>query len=167
MPTGDPSYPNLQAASGVDLSHVNAHLLAAVDRVLGLLGVKGTVISGYRTPEHSVAVGGFANDPHTTGSALDIYVGGRPLGSVPGAVAALTAAGLVSGAQPNFFHGQPDPAHVQLGGSSASSPQPSGGGAAAPSASATSAAGVGCLPAALGMFSVGVAFLVGVCYHFL
>jgi hypothetical protein len=28
-------------------------------------------ISGYRTPEHSVAVGGFANDPHTRGEASD------------------------------------------------------------------------------------------------
>jgi peptidoglycan hydrolase CwlO-like protein len=28
-------------------------------------------ISGYRTPEHSVEVGGFANDPHTRGEASD------------------------------------------------------------------------------------------------
>lgn len=28
-------------------------------------------ISGYRTPAHSVAVGGFANDPHTRGQASD------------------------------------------------------------------------------------------------
>jgi peptidoglycan hydrolase CwlO-like protein len=28
-------------------------------------------ISGYRTPEHSVAVGGFADDPHTKGEASD------------------------------------------------------------------------------------------------
>jgi Peptidase M15 len=31
-------------------------------------------ISGYRTPAHSVAVGGFANDPHTKGEAEDIGV---------------------------------------------------------------------------------------------
>ena len=31
-------------------------------------------ISGYRTPQHSVAVGGFANDPHTRGQAADIGV---------------------------------------------------------------------------------------------
>ncbi len=31
-------------------------------------------ISGYRTPAHSVAVGGFANDPHTKGQAEDIGV---------------------------------------------------------------------------------------------
>jgi hypothetical protein len=28
-------------------------------------------ISGYRTPQHSVAVGGFPNDPHTRGEASD------------------------------------------------------------------------------------------------
>lgn len=162
MSTGDPQYPNLVVAAGADISKVNAHLLAVVDRVLGVLHVKGTVISGYRTPAHSVAVGGFANDPHTTGSALDIYVGGTPLGKVPGAVAALTAAGLVSGNQANFFHGQPDPAHVQLGGSSGA--RSSNGSSSAPTT--TSTAGAGCLPAAIGMFSVGVAFLVGLCYHF-
>ncbi len=28
-------------------------------------------ISGYRSPQHSVEVGGFANDPHTRGEASD------------------------------------------------------------------------------------------------
>ena len=31
-------------------------------------------ISGYRTPAHSVAVGGYADDPHTKGEAEDIGV---------------------------------------------------------------------------------------------
>ena len=31
-------------------------------------------ISGYRTPAHSVAVGGYADDPHTRGEAEDIGV---------------------------------------------------------------------------------------------
>lgn len=31
-------------------------------------------ISGYRTPAHSVAVGGFADDPHTRGEAEDVGV---------------------------------------------------------------------------------------------
>lgn len=35
------------------------------------LGIKLTGISGYRTPQHSVAVGGFADDPHTKGLASD------------------------------------------------------------------------------------------------
>lgn len=38
------------------------------------LGVTIYGISGYRTPQHSVAVGGSANDPHTQGKAADIGV---------------------------------------------------------------------------------------------
>ena len=38
------------------------------------LGVTIYGISGYRTPAHSVAVGGFADDPHTKGLAEDIGV---------------------------------------------------------------------------------------------
>jgi hypothetical protein len=34
-------------------------------------GMRLTGISGYRTPAHSVAVGGFSNDPHTRGEASD------------------------------------------------------------------------------------------------
>lgn len=35
------------------------------------LGIKLTGISGYRSPQHSVEVGGFADDPHTKGLASD------------------------------------------------------------------------------------------------
>lgn len=35
-----------------------------------------TGISGYRSPSHSVAVGGFADDPHTRGEASDIEIPG-------------------------------------------------------------------------------------------
>jgi peptidase M15-like protein len=38
------------------------------------LGVTIYGISGYRTPAHSVAVGGFADDPHTRGEAEDVGV---------------------------------------------------------------------------------------------
>ncbi len=38
------------------------------------LGVTIYGISGYRTPAHSVAVGGYADDPHTKGEAEDIGV---------------------------------------------------------------------------------------------
>jgi hypothetical protein len=45
--------------------------LQALGQALGLT-IYG--ISGYRTPAHSVAVGGFADDPHTKGEAEDIGV---------------------------------------------------------------------------------------------
>ncbi len=50
-------------------------LLTARLNALGIaLGVTIYGISGYRTPAHSVAVGGFADDPHTKGEAEDIGV---------------------------------------------------------------------------------------------
>ena len=50
-------------------------LTSRLDALGKALGVTIYGISGYRTPAHSVAVGGFANDPHTRGQAEDIGVG--------------------------------------------------------------------------------------------
>ncbi len=50
-------------------------LTARLDALGKSLGVTIYGISGYRTPAHSVAVGGFADDPHTKGLAEDIGVG--------------------------------------------------------------------------------------------
>ncbi len=50
-------------------------LTARLDALGKALGVVIYGISGYRTPAHSVAVGGFADDPHTRGEAEDIGVG--------------------------------------------------------------------------------------------
>ena len=49
-------------------------LTARLDALGKALGVTIYGISGYRTPAHSVAVGGFADDPHTKGEAEDIGV---------------------------------------------------------------------------------------------
>jgi hypothetical protein len=49
-------------------------LTAQLNALGKALGVTIYGISGYRTPAHSVAVGGFANDPHTQGEAEDIGV---------------------------------------------------------------------------------------------
>jgi hypothetical protein len=49
-------------------------LTARLNALGKALGVTIYGISGYRTPAHSVAVGGFANDPHTKGEAEDIGV---------------------------------------------------------------------------------------------
>ncbi len=49
-------------------------LTAQLNALGKTLGVTIYGISGYRTPAHSVAVGGFANDPHTQGEAEDIGV---------------------------------------------------------------------------------------------
>jgi Peptidase M15 len=49
-------------------------LTSRLDALAKALHVTIYGISGYRTPAHSVAVGGFANDPHTRGEAEDIGV---------------------------------------------------------------------------------------------
>lgn len=67
-------------------------------------------ISGYRTPAHSVAVGGFADDPHTQGEAIDFGFGNATRGSA-GLVSAeqLAAVGLY-----RPFAGADEINHVQL-----------------------------------------------------
>jgi len=71
-------------------------------------------ISGYRTPAQSVAVGGFADDPHTKGEAADIGIGSSLRSSAGQASnAALASVGLW---RPFDLTGN-DPAelnHVQL-----------------------------------------------------
>lgn len=58
--------------SGTNYSKGDEPTLAArLDALAKALKVKLTGVSGYRTPAHSVAVGGFADDPHTKGKASD------------------------------------------------------------------------------------------------
>lgn len=121
-------YPFLRFDPGVDWQHVNPQLLQGLNRMGSQKGVVIDVISGYRTPAHSVAVGGFADDPHTKGIAVDAEVNGKPVGSVFSAKQ-FQAAGLETGNQPGFFNGKPDPGHVQLP-SSAETPTPDASSAA-------------------------------------
>jgi uncharacterized protein YcbK (DUF882 family) len=46
-------------------------IAARLDRLGTSLHLHLIGLSGYRTPQHSVEVGGFANDPHTRGQASD------------------------------------------------------------------------------------------------
>ena len=46
-------------------------IAARLDALGKALGLHLIGVSGYRTPQHSVEVGGFANDPHTRGEASD------------------------------------------------------------------------------------------------
>jgi septal ring factor EnvC (AmiA/AmiB activator) len=65
---GDGFFP----AAGTDYTVGNEPELAArLDRLAHALHLHLIGLSGYRTPEHSVAVGGFPNDPHTHGEASD------------------------------------------------------------------------------------------------
>ena len=46
-------------------------LSAKLNRLGDALHLHLIGLSGYRTPQHSVEVGGFPNDPHTKGQASD------------------------------------------------------------------------------------------------
>ena len=59
-------------APGTDYSVNQEPIIAArLDQLGKALQLHLSGISGYRSPEHSVAVGGFPNDPHTRGEASD------------------------------------------------------------------------------------------------
>lgn len=109
------SYSNIVTDAGVNISKVSPKLLNAINSIARAHGVKVTINSGWRSPSHSVAVGGFANDPHTRGIAVDAYVNGKPIGAVWGP-SVWSAYGIQSGDVPNFYNGKPDPEHLQLGG---------------------------------------------------
>jgi peptidoglycan hydrolase CwlO-like protein len=65
---GDGFFP----AAGTDYTVGDEPELAArLNRMALALHLHLIGLSGYRTPEHSVAVGGFPNDPHTRGEASD------------------------------------------------------------------------------------------------
>jgi hypothetical protein len=59
-------------AAGTNYSVGNEPELASrLDRMAKALHLHLIGISGYRTPQHSLEVGGFADDPHTRGEASD------------------------------------------------------------------------------------------------
>jgi Peptidase M15 len=67
--------PGFTADPGTSQSEGQLPVLTSQLNALGkALGVTIYGISGYRTPAHSVAVGGFAHDPHTQGKAEDVGV---------------------------------------------------------------------------------------------
>jgi len=69
------SHPGFIADPGTNQSVGQLPLLTSrLDSLGNTLGVTIYGISGYRSPAHSVAVGGYANDPHTLGEAEDIGV---------------------------------------------------------------------------------------------
>jgi peptidoglycan hydrolase CwlO-like protein len=59
-------------AAGTNYSvNEEPQIAARLDQLGRALGIHLIGISGYRTPQHSMEVGGFADDPHTKGEASD------------------------------------------------------------------------------------------------
>jgi len=75
-----------------------------------------TIVSGARTPENNTGVSGShhipSNNPSGQGEAVDAYIGSKPLASVV-KEGTLKKYGLYSGNRPGFYHGQPDPEHIE------------------------------------------------------
>jgi hypothetical protein len=68
--------------SGVSITEGHEPEIAARLKLLSAkIGKPIYIISGYRSPQHSVEVGGFADDPHTEGEAADIGIGAPTLES--------------------------------------------------------------------------------------
>lgn len=60
------------ARSGTNYtSGKESELAKRLNELANHLGIHLEGISGYRSPQHSVEVGGFSNDPHTRGEASD------------------------------------------------------------------------------------------------
>lgn len=106
--------------TGRPLEGEQASFLAKINAALEAHGVtKVNVESAYRSPDYNRQIGGAAHSNHTVGRALDAtaYVPGRgwtPLGDL--LISDASKYGLRSGAaDPTFFHGAPDPNHVDDG----------------------------------------------------
>lgn len=112
-----------------------------LDRLGKALGLHLTGISGARTPQHSVAVGGFADDPHTRGQASDT----PGIEGVPESV--LRKFGLT-----RPFPGAAEADHIQLAGSA-----PGSGGIPVSGITYTSAGGSSTPGASLGGMTVPAA----------
>jgi peptidoglycan hydrolase CwlO-like protein len=75
---GAPAYVPHGGSYGLFLARGTNYGVGDTPRIAARLDVMGQALhlhliglSGYRTPQHSVEVGGFANDPHTRGQASD------------------------------------------------------------------------------------------------
>lgn len=60
---------------GSDKIIINPELILILEKLFSKMNAYSiTITSGYRTPTHSVAVGGYSTDQHTKGNATDIKV---------------------------------------------------------------------------------------------
>lgn len=105
--------------STASVAGLNPVLLDALDQIAKRYGPI-SIQSGYRSSDYSAKVGGYANDPHSRGEAVDAYINGRPIGEVV-PLDVLRQYGLEGGNSPGFYpaggNGGRDPEHVQIPGS--------------------------------------------------
>ena len=121
-------YPWLSVSrQGIDWQHVSPTLLQKLNAIGRDMHKIVVIYSGYRSNAYSAQVGGFAGDPHTHGIAIDAYMNGQEIGDVVPA-RLFAKYGLRSGNQPGFYHGKPDPGHVDVVGTGGGASGTGGGG---------------------------------------
>jgi hypothetical protein len=108
--------PGFVADPGTQQTEGQLPVIAAdLNALAHALGVTIYGISGYRSPAHSVAVGGSANDPHTKGEAEDIGVDSLLRSSAARiSEAELAKFGLYRPFDPSDNPGNAEVNHVQL-----------------------------------------------------
>ena len=116
QPIATASGPGFVADPGTSQTEGQLPILTARLNALALsLNVTIYGISGYRTPAHSVAVGGFADDPHTRGEAEDIGVNSLLRSSAAQiSEAQLAQYGLYRPFDPSDNPGNTEVNHIQL-----------------------------------------------------
>jgi hypothetical protein len=132
----------MHGSSDVSTGH-EPEIAARLKLLSAKLGQPVYIISGYRTPQHSVEVGGFADDPHTEGEAADIGVGAPTLASAAAiSEADYESVGLYRPFGTARGGSSAEDNHVQLlnGGTPATG---TGGGSSAPSVGGAAPAGGG------------------------
>lgn len=99
---------------GQPLTGIKGDFLTRLSAAIAAIGgTQVEVISGYRSPQHNAEVGGVPRSNHTTGDAMDgrVFIPGK--GWIPLGIALQhNDQGIRSGNVPGFYHGQPDPNHV-------------------------------------------------------
>jgi hypothetical protein len=115
-PVATSSGPGFVADPGTQQTEGELPVITADLDALGKsLGVTIYGISGYRSPAHSVAVGGYADDPHTRGEAEDIGVDSLLRSSAAQiSEAELARFGLYRPFDPSDDPGNTEVNHVQL-----------------------------------------------------
>jgi Peptidase M15 len=116
QPVTTASGPGFVADPGTSQTEGQLPILTARLNALALaLHVTIYGISGYRTPAHSVAVGGYADDPHTKGEAEDIGVNSLLRSSAARiSEAQLAQYGLYRPFDPSDNPGNTEVNHIQL-----------------------------------------------------
>jgi len=113
-------YPWIRVTGVGSINGVNPFLLTQLNKLGQTLGRPIEVYSGYRSPGYSASVGGYSNDPHSRGEAVDASIGGVPIGQVV-PLQTLANLGLEGGNTPGFYPAAGgdgrDPEHVQIPGS--------------------------------------------------